>query len=85
MLICVRLFAFTTPPEEGRPRQTEREMKRETNGRTDQKGQETNGVERKTRPVAERERDRLDGRGLDGLRKWDERSVREGQGGKVSI
>lgn len=42
-------------------------------------------MERKTRPVAEREGDRLDGRGLDGLRKWDERSVREGQGGKVSI
>lgn len=39
----------------------------------------------KTRPVAERKRDRLDGRGVEQVRKWDERSVREGQRVKVSV
>ena len=55
------------------------------NVRSDRKGQKTNGVEGKTGPMAERKRDRLDGRGLDGVRKWDERSVRGGQGVKVGV
>ena len=52
VLICVRLFAFTTQPEEERGRERERERERErgeTNGRTDQKGQKTNGVEEKNK------------------------------------
>lgn len=79
LLICVRLFRFTKQPEE---RESER---RETNRKSERKGQKTNGVEGKTRPVAERKRNRLDGRGLGRGRKWDERSVREGQAVKVSV
>lgn len=53
---------------------------KEINRSNDQKGQETNGVEGKTRPVAERKRDKLDGRGLNKLRKWDKRRDRGPRG-----
>lgn len=53
---------------------------KEMNRSNDQKGQETNGVEGKTRPMAGRKRDKLDGRGLNKLRKWDKRPDRRPRG-----
>ena len=54
LLICVRLFKFTVQPEE-RKREGGREREGdERTGEPDRKGQKTNGVEGKARPVAER-------------------------------
>lgn len=62
LFICVRLFKSTIQRERGRDRERER-VRKKTNRRSERKGQKTNGVEGKTRPVAHRERERLDGRG----------------------
>ena len=53
-LICVSLFTFTTQPEEERERESG-----ETNGRTHQNGQQTNGVEGKTRPCGREKRGQI--------------------------
>lgn len=80
MFICVRLFKSTIQREreEVTARQRERErVRKKTNRRSERKGQKTNGVEGKTRPVAHAEREReIRWEGVEQVRKLDERSVR---------
>lgn len=57
--LCSFVSGYLNPQHSERGRQRGRDrVRRKTNGRSEQKGQKTNGVEGETQPVVERERER---------------------------
>lgn len=90
LLISVRLFAFIAQSEEVTERESRRESERKEEKSGDErvnlpKGTENKWSGRKNKTHGREKEEQIRWEGVDQVRKWDERSVREGQRVKVSI